>query len=137
MREELSRLRVLFNRMQEQLKEKYLGIGEAELPESAALTTEITDRDIYSRYAERIASLFLNAASETAAAETDVQRMDKKSELEERFIALIAEARRKIALLRERCEKKMEIIDEYILRPNLKNIHCTRSGILWIPRSAE
>jgi hypothetical protein len=137
MREELNQLRVIFNRMQEQLKEKYLGISESELPESASITPETTDRDIYSRYAERVAALFLNAASGTASAAADAPRMDKSSELEERFIALMAEARRKIILLRESYEKKTELIDEYILRPNLKNIHCERSGILWMPRMTE
>ena len=136
MRGELNRLRVVFNRMQEQLKEKYLGISEAEMPESAPVSPEASDRDIYARYAERIASLFLNAASDADIAEADMPRMEKKSELEERLIALIAEARRKIALLRESCEKKTECVDEYILRPNRKNINCERCGILWMPRKA-
>jgi len=136
MREELNQLRVIFNRMQEQLKEKFLGIGEAELPETVPLKPEIDDRDIYSRYAERIAALFLNAASSAVDAEVSIPRMKKNSELEERLIALTSEARKKITLLRERYEKKSERIDEYILRPNLKNIHCGRSGILWVSMKA-
>ena len=130
-REELNQTRVIFNRMQEQLKEKYLGIGETELSESVSITPEATDKDIFSRYAERIATLFLNATSGAVAAEAGVQRMDKKSELEERFISLTAEARRKIALIHDSYEKKTGLVDEYILRPNLKNIQCERSGILW------
>ena len=137
MGEALNQLRVIFNRMQEQLKEKYLGICETELPESAPLAPETNDRDIYSRYAERIAALFLNAASSAGDAGDDAPRMDKNSELEERFIALMAKARRKIALLRESYEKKTELIDEYVLRPNLKNVRCERSGILWMPRNAR
>ena len=133
MREELNQLRVIFNRMQEQLKEKYIGIGEDELPEAAPIKPEVNDRDIYSRYAERIAALFLNAASSAVDSEAPVSRMEKNSELEERLIALTSEACRKITHLRERYEKKAERIDEYILRPNLKNIHCGRSGILWMP----
>jgi hypothetical protein len=136
MREDLNQMRIIFNRMREQLKEKYLGIGEAELPESVPIAAETSDRDIYSRYAERIAALFLNAASE-AADESDIPRMDKKSELEERLIALTADARHRITLLRESYEKKAELIDEYILRPNLKNIHCERTCVLWMPRKAE
>ena len=140
MRIEIEQLRVIFNRMQEQLKEKYLGIVEEELSESMPLTPDATDRDIYSRYAEHIAGLFLNAVSSATISETaktsevDIPRIDKKSELEERLIALTAESRQKIALLRESYEKKMDIVDEYILRPNLKNIHCERSCILWMPR---
>ena len=137
MREELNQLRVLFNRMQEQLKEKYLGIGEeAELPEQASPVPKTSDRNIYSRYTERIAALFLNALP-VADAEAAAARMDKKSELEERLIALMAEARLKIALLREKYEKKAEFIDEYILRSNLNNIRCKRCCILWMPRKAE
>ena len=137
MREEISRMRVVFNRMLEQLKEKYLGICEAQPPDSASLTPEASDRDIYSRYAERIAALFLNATSSAVDAEFDATRIGKNSELEERLIALTAEAYSKIALLRESYEKKAELADEYILRPNLKNIHCERSCILWMPTSSE
>ena len=137
MREELGRTRVIFNRKQEQLKEKYLGIGEAELPESAPVTPETNDRDIYSRYAERIAALFLNAAFSTVHDDADVPRMEKSSELEERLIALTADAHRKISSLCESYENKAELVDEYILRPNLKNIHCERSCILWMPLKAE
>jgi len=132
MREELKKLRIVFNRMQEQLKEKYLGIGEAELSDLAPLTQEVSDRDIYSRYAERNAAMFLNEASSAVDIEADIPRIDKNSELEERLIALTAETRQKIALLREIYEKKTELVDEYILRPNLKNIHCERSCILWM-----
>jgi len=137
MREELNNLRVVSNRMQEQLKEKYLGISEAEMPESIPLTLETNDRDIYSRYAERIAALFLNASSQVADVETAVPRMEKNSEIEERLITLTADARHKITQLREQYEKKAARIDEYILRPNLKNIHCERSGILWIHGKGE
>jgi hypothetical protein len=132
--EELNKLRVIFNRMQEQLKEKYLGIVVTELPGSAPLTPEAKNRGIYSRYVERIDALFMRAASSAVNASSDLLRMDKNSELEERLIALTAEACRKIALLRENYEKKVELIDEYILRPNLKNIRCERSCILWMPR---
>jgi len=137
MSEALNQLRIIFNRMQEQLKEKYLGIEEAELTDSEPLKPETSDRDIYSRYAERIAELFLNASSSAVDAEACVPRMEKNSELEERLIALASEARQKITLLRELYEKKAELIDEYILRPNLKNIQCGRSGILWAPMKAE
>ena len=137
MSEELKRLRVIFNRMQKQLKEKYLGTIETELPESTLLTLEVTDRDIYSRYADYIAALFLNADSESAAIKASIPRMDKSSELEERLVALTAEARHRIALLRESYEKKAGLIDEYILRPNHKNIHCERSGVLWVPSDTE
>ena len=133
MREELDRLRVIFNRMQEQLKEKYLGVGEAELSESAPFTMEANDRDIYSRYTERVALLFLNASSSPAETGVVAERMDKKSELEERLIALTAGTLNKITLLRENYEKKAELVDEYVLRPNMKNIHCERSCIIWAP----
>jgi len=137
MREELGQMRVIFNRKQEQLKEKYLGIGEAELSESSPITPETNDRDIYSRYAERIAALFLDADFPAFNEEADAPRMEKNSELEERLIALTADARRKVASLYESYEKKAELIDEYTLRPNLKNIHCERSCIIWMPIEAE
>jgi len=134
MREELNQLRVIFNRMQEQLKEKYLGIEEVELPDPVFFAPETNDRDIYSRYAERVAALFMDAALSDADAGADVPMMDKNSELEERFIALMDEARRKIALLRGNYEKKADSIEEYIVNPNIKNISCERNCILWMPR---
>ena len=138
MREELNQVRVIFKRIKDQLKEKYLGIGDVELPDSVLLAPEENDRNIFSRYAERIDALFMNAASLTVDAAIDTpSRMDTKSELEDRLISLMEAARGRIARLRETYGKKSELIDEYILRPNLKNIHCERSCILWMPRKAE
>ena len=137
MSDELNQLRVIFYRMQEQLKEKFLGIGEAELPETTTLKPEKNDRIVYSQYSEHIAALFLDAASLAGNAEVSVPRTEVNSELEERLIALASEARRKITHLQKRYEKKAERIDEYILRPNLKNIHCGRRGILWIAKKVE
>ena len=137
MREELNRLRVIFNRMQEQLKEKYLGIGEVELSESSTLALEIDDRAIYSSYAERNASLFLNTSWSSADVGVTARRMDETSELEERLIALTSETLNKKTLLRENFEKKAEFAEEYILRPNLKNIHCKRVCLLWVQGKAE
>ena len=136
MREELNQMRVIFNRIQEQLKEKYLGISESELSESESITPAANDRAIYSRYAEHIASMFLSAASKNIPTAADTPRMDKNSELEERLIALTADARGKILRLYEDYESKSVFADEYILRPNMRNIRCERSCILWMPRKA-
>ena len=137
MSEELDDLRMIINRMQERLKEKYLSAVEMKSPGSTPLTPKAKNRIVYSRYAERIDALFMKAASWGADAAADVPLMDKHSELEERLIALTVEARQRVVLLRESYEKKTELIDEYILRPNLKNIRCERSCILWMPREAE
>ena len=138
MREELNELRVVFNRMKEQLKEKYLEISELELPDPDPLTPEINGRSILSRYAEHIDALFIKAASSIVDAAADMPlHSDKKSEFEERLMELAGTARRRIAFLHESYENRPELVDEYILRPNLKNIHCERVGILWMPEKSE
>jgi len=137
LREELNKLLLTFNRMLEQLKEKYVGISEEEFTEHEKNKSATDDRNIYSQYAERIASMFLAAASEANIAVHNILRIDKNSELEERLIALTSEARSKIVNLYDDYESKSAFIDEYILRPNLKNIRCERSCILWMPKRAE
>jgi hypothetical protein len=138
MREELNQLHILFNRKREQLKEKHLELVETEQTDEDALELgiprpRISDKDIYSHYAERIDALFLN---ETLPASEPTVLIGKNSELEERLIPLEAEARKAIEELQESCAAKASLLDEYILHPSLKDIRCGRNCILWMPRQA-
>jgi hypothetical protein len=57
-------------------------------------------------------------------------------ELEEQLISVELDARRAIAKLEDSYAEKARSIDEYILHPNLKDIHFVRSCILWMPGQA-
>ena len=51
-------------------------------------------------------------------------------------MSLAVEAKEVIAELWDSYEEKARSVDEYILHPNLKDIHIVRSCILWIPAKA-
>lgn len=132
MRRALDQLRDRFNRRLEQLKEKYVSSDVSrgmDMPQA-----ESRNRDIYGHYAERIATLFLKGdpGDNVTAAMADAAR--SMPELEERVTGLEREARRAVIELRESFEEKSRLLDEYILHPNLKDIHFVRSGILWMPQ---
>lgn len=135
MRQELDQLRDVFNRRLEQLKEKY--VARDEFPGMEIPQMESRNRDIFSQYSERIASLFLRGDLRHRFTAAPMQPSQGALELEERLIGVEREAQRDIAELRDSYEDKARSLDEYILHPNLKDIHFVRSCILWMPKKAE
>ena len=137
MREELNQLDILFTRRREQLKEKYLGLAHKDNDDTSDLgipLSRTSDRDIYAHYTERIAALFAN---EDHPSLRSTGLLAKNSELEERLILLETEVSETIEKLREEYEAKVSLMDEYTLHPNIKNIRCERSCIIWIPGKAK
>jgi hypothetical protein len=130
-RHDLDSLRDVFNRRLEQIKQKYLDAGVSDNIELAKMESQ--SKDIFSQYAERIAELFLRPEPGLNAAGNSLHIPRRNLELEERLLALEMEARQAIAKLWDSNRAKSEAIDEYILHPNLKDIHFVRSCILWIP----
>jgi len=132
LRDDLGRMHVLFTRKQEQLRDKYVGLAteEADDFESEFLRPQISPRDIYLHYAKRLDALFLDAEQPASASAGPLQR---NSELEERLMPLEAEARRAIEELKESYADKASQLDDYLLHPNMKDIRCERSCILWMP----
>ena len=57
-------------------------------------------------------------------------------ELEEQLFSLELEAQYEIHKLLSSYGEKAQTIDEYIIHPNLKDIHFVRSCILWMPVKA-
>ena len=57
-------------------------------------------------------------------------------ELDERLLSLELEAHQMIARLFDSYDEKACAVDEYILHPNLKDIHFVRSCILWMATGA-
>jgi hypothetical protein len=133
-RQELDRLHDVFNRKLEQTKQKYLSIidpAELELAKS-----ESRNRDAFSRCSERIAELFYRAELRVKPAAGPAPYSHGVQELDEKLFSLELEALHAINRLSDLYDEKARTIDEYILHPNLKDIHFVRSCILWISTGA-
>lgn len=136
MRGELDSLREVYNRRLEQIAGKYLGasVGESGRLEEARIGAQ--NKDIFSRYSERIAGLFLNGELPPQAAGDPLRGRKDLLELEERLASLESEACEAILRLKDAYAEKARSIDDYVLHPNLKDIHLVRCCILWMPQQA-
>jgi hypothetical protein len=135
MRKELDLLHDVFKRRIEQLKEKYLASNEPSGLEQARVESQ--DRDIYSRYSDYIAELFQRSNLGAYHLIEPFSNSPVMQELEERLAALGFEAQNAIMKLNNSYEEKARALDDYILHPNLKDIHFVRSCILWMPKKAN
>jgi hypothetical protein len=131
-RRELDQLLEIFNRKLEQVKQKYIGMTDSGELEKAR--SESWNRDVFSRCAEQMAELFNSAELRLKLLPYPPQISSNMQELEERLLALEWEARQAITRLADSFEERANAIDEYILHPNLKDIHFVRSCILWMPK---
>lgn len=128
---ELDKLHEVYNRKLEQARQRYLSRIEPRELEQAK--SDSRNRDLFSRFSEQFSELF-NAAETRLkpVARPPLQNSDIP-EVEERLMALEWEARQELANLSEEFDEKARRMDEYILHPNLKDIHFVRSCILWMP----
>jgi hypothetical protein len=134
-RKELDRLYEVFSRRLEQTRQKYLsGIEPSDLEPSR---TESKNRDIFSLYSERIGALVYQRESGSKQSEGPFRPPAGIQDMEEKLLSLEMEAQNTIAKLRESYEEIAQNLDEYILHPNLKDIHFVRSCILWMPEKAS
>jgi hypothetical protein len=134
-RQELDYLHEIFDRRLEQLKQKYLsGNDYSELERTEA---DSRKRDIFFQISERLADLFLHAEWDPPHFPPSDRLSPGEEELEQRLAAIHLEARETIRRVCEAHDEKARAIDEYILHPNLKDIHFVRSCILWMPSEAE
>jgi hypothetical protein len=128
---DLEALREIFNRKLGQIEQKYLN---DRAPESFELIKAASrGRDILSDYLERIADLFLQSKPMPNPKANAAQHPRSGLELEERLSSLELEAQQSIAGLWDSYKEKASSVDEYILHPNLKDIHLVRNCILWMP----
>lgn len=125
----------VFNRKLGQIEQKYLNESAPENFEVARMASQ--NRDIFSDYLEKIAGLFLQSKPVLNPNEDGSQNPRSSLDLEERLMSLAVEAKEVIAELWDSYKEKARSVDEYILHPNLKDIHIVRSCILWIPAKAS
>jgi hypothetical protein len=133
-RRDSDNLHEVFNRKLGQIEQKYL--GESSANDFEVARTASRNRDIFSDYLEKIAELFLQSKPALNLNYDGSQKPRSSLELEERLMSLAAEAKAVIAELWDSYKEKAQSVDEYILHPNLKDIHIVRSCILWIPAKA-
>ena len=134
-RRDLDDLQEVYNRRLGQLGQKYLKADSSESFELAKLGSQ--GRDYFSEYLERIAELFQRAKPEAGLrGRKGFQIPLSFSELGERLAGLEAEAQRAIEGLWNSYREKAQSTDEYIVHPNLKDIHIVRYCILWMPSKA-
>jgi hypothetical protein len=133
-RRELDILHEVFKRKLERIKQKYLDTNVSDNLDLVKIESQ--SRDFYFQYSERIAGLFLQPELGLNIESNSLRVPRKNLELEERLLSLELEARQAIAKLWDSNNVKAQSIDEYILHPNLKDIHFVRSCILWIPAKA-
>lgn len=127
-------LHEVFNRKLGQIEQKYLNGGSSDDFEMARTASQ--GKDVFSNYLERIAGLFLQSKIVPLPPSVERQNSRGNPELGERLLALESEARHAIAELWASYRQKSQSVDEYILHPNLKDIHIVRSCILWMPAGA-
>jgi hypothetical protein len=130
-RNELDRLHEVFVRRLEQTRQKYMSSGGAEGLEQSKI--EFQNKDAFSRCCERIAELFLHSELSSNPVPEVPLPIQQLPELEYRLASIELESQQAVTKLCSVYEEKARSLDEYILHPNLKDIHFVRSCILWMP----
>ena len=132
-RQELDGLHEVFKRRLAQTRQKYLAsIDVADIEEAKS---ESENKDTFSRCTERISELFRKVELRMKP-EEPARFSSGMHELEERLLSLETEAYHAATGLSGSFDEKAGRIDEYILHPNLKDIHFVRSCILWMSKGA-
>jgi hypothetical protein len=131
-RQDLDILHEVFERKLEQIKGKHLKLnewGELDPPHRASQL-----KSILHRFSERLAQLFLSAGLSSRPESSAPPRDNPaKLELEDRLHSLETEALHATHQLANIYQERARNIDEYIVHPNLKDIHLVRTCILWMP----
>ena len=133
-RKELHHLYEVFGRRLEQIKQKYI---QEQKPNDFEFTRDLAeDRNRLHAASESLEELF-NTTELTLEPPPDHPGFitPLRSELEERLNSLEIEAYRRIAKILNEYQDKARTNDEYIIHPNLKDIHLVRTCILWMPRT--
>jgi len=131
-RQELDELYEVFTRRLEQIRQKYIGLPDIGGLDQAK--ADSSNKDAFMNCSDRISRLFYSAEPVPDPSIAPSRRPSGVQELDEQLLSLEKEARQAFSNLCSRYEQKAQGIDEYILHPNLKDIHFVRSCILWIPR---
>jgi hypothetical protein len=132
---DLETLREVVNRRLERIENKFIVGGRPGDFESDR--GGIQARNKLHAVAERIAELFLRTEL-VLGGEADPPQFSGQSlpDLEDRLASLETDVSREIQRLRNSYLERVHNIDEYIIHPNLKDLHLVRTCILWMPAGA-
>jgi hypothetical protein len=137
-RRDLDALHEVLVRKLEQLREK-------DLRESAGLSSTLDfdiakiDSQVKSRMhevSESITNLFLNTELSLNSNQDAPSYPSRTTEFDQRLSLLETETRHEIQRLTGVYHDRLQNIDEYLVHPNLKDIHLVRTCILWMPAEA-
>jgi hypothetical protein len=131
---ELDALYEVFARRLEQIRQKYLNTNSSDNLDLAK--AESQDRNLYLNYSDRIADSFFQPEISLTVSSSKYSLSENHRDMEEYLASLELEARLAIAKILDSYKQKAQSVDEYILHPNLKDIHFVRCCILWIPTKA-
>lgn len=134
-RQDLEMLREVVNRRLERIENTFIA---RDLPEDFEFDRGgIQAKNKLHAVAERIAELFLSTGL-VLGGEADLPQYSDQSlpDLEDRLVSLETDVSREIQRLRNSYLEKVRNIDEYIIHPNLKDLHLVRTCILWLPAGA-
>ncbi|MGD0309644.1 MAG: hypothetical protein ABSC02_10160 [Acidobacteriota bacterium] len=134
-RHDLETLREVVNRRLERIEKKFIvGYRPAEFESDRGGSQA---RNKLHAVAERIAEIFLRTEL-ALEGEADLPRYSDQSpsDLEDRLMSLETDVSREIQRLQNSYLERVRNIDEYIIHPNLKDLHLVRTCILWLPEGA-
>ena len=134
-RGDLDALREVFNRRLERVEEKFLRQdlrGEFESDRKMAQA-----RSKMHALAEKVAELFLRTrlALEEKVVRPQLPQADNL-DLDQSLEGLEMDVRLEIQRLINSYQARVRNIDEYIIHPNLRDVHIVRTCILWVPVGA-
>jgi hypothetical protein len=131
-RGELDRLREQFDRLLEQARERHLTTHEWAAFDSSRVIAQ--QRGEFRTAAERITSLFMDTELNLVPQEFSRGFANcSRTELQQSLASVELDAQYAIAKLMAAYQQKVSNIDEYIIHPNLRDIHLVRSCLLWMP----
>jgi hypothetical protein len=133
-RQELDTLYEVFARRLEQIRQKYLHTNASDNLDLAK--AESQDRNLFLKYSDCIADLFFQPEKSLNVSSVKYSLPEINRDMEEYLASLNLEARQAIEKIQDAYEQKAQSVDEYILHPNLKDIHFVRCCILWIQTKA-
>jgi hypothetical protein len=137
--------RVDLDALHEVLVRKLEQLREKDLRESAGLTSTLDfdiakiDSQMKSRIhevSESITNLFLNTELSLTSNQDAPSYPSPATEFDQRLSFLETETRHEIQRLTGLYQDRLQNIDEYVVHPNLKDIHLVRTCILWMPAEA-
>jgi hypothetical protein len=134
-RSDLDAFRDAVNRRLERIERKYVAEDRPGGFESDRAVAQ--ERNKLHDVAERIAEFFLRTElTLDACVEVPPYPDPARSDLDQCLETLEVDVRQGIQRLLNSYQEKVLNVDEYIIHPNLRDLHLVRAGILWMPEGA-